>query len=184
MSTSVIPSRTGSDPLPSTQPIGPEPFVVSGTHPPTAAGPVLVALDDDDNAGVLLQHGGSLAERLGVALRVTYVWSDCRPPECTHHRCCHRDLAEADRLLSGLLDEHLTSEHAVQVERDVLHHGDPAEALIVLSAPASMLVVGSSSDRPASPATLGATTRAILGRTRCPVMVVPHHTLAATRVGW
>jgi nucleotide-binding universal stress UspA family protein len=29
-----------------------------------------------------------------------------------------------------------------------------------------------------------ATTRAILGRTRCPVMVVPYRRLSATRVSW
>ena len=143
-----------------------------------------MALDDDDNAGALLRHGSGLAARLGVALRAVYVWSECRPPECAHHRHCHRDLAEAHRLLSALLDEHLTAETTRQVEQDILHADDPAEALVALSATASILVVGASSDYPTSPTALGATTRAVLGRTRCPVVVVPHRRLSATRITW
>jgi len=81
-----------------------------------------------------------------------------------------------------LLDAHLTADELRRVERDVLRSADPAEALIALSMSASMLVVGSSSDRPASPATLGATTGAIPGRTRRPVVVVPYRRLPATRV--
>ena len=107
-----------------------------------------------------------------------------RPPECAHHRHCHRDLAEAHRLLSALLDEHLTAETTRQVEQDILHADDPAEALVALSATASILVVGASSDCPTSPTALGATTRAVLGRTRCPVVVVPHRRLSATRITW
>jgi len=186
MSTAVMPPRADSDPVLRTElaRLDPEPVVVPGTDMPTSTGPVLVALDDDDNAGALVRHGRRLAARFGVALRAAYVWSGCRPPDCAHHRCCHRDLAEARRLLCELLDEHLTADEIRQVERDVLLSADPAEALIALSASASMLVVGSSSDRPASPATLGATTRAILGRTRCPVLVVPYRRLSATRVTW
>jgi len=166
-------SHAGLDPILRTEPAGPKPIVVSGTHPPAAAGPVLVALDDDDNAGALLRHGHRLAAQLGVALRAAYVWSDC-----------HHDLAEADRFLCGLLEEHLTVDQARYVERDVIHHGDPAEALIALSTSPSRLVVGSSSGSPGSCSTLGATTWAILGRTRCPVVVVPHRRRSATRVGW
>lgn len=186
MSTAVVPARIDPDPLPRTELAGLDlgPVVVPGTDLSTGTGPVLVALDDDDNAGVLVRHGRMLAARFGVALRAAYVWSDCRPPDCAHHRSCHRDLAEAQRLLRELLDKHLTDDETGQVERDVLRSADPAEALVALSASASMLVVGSSSDRPASPATLGATTRAILGRTRCPVVVVPYRQLSATRVTW
>jgi len=159
-------------------------LVVRGTHAPTRSGPVLVALDDDDNAGVLLRHGYEVAVRLGVALRVVHVWSDCRPPDCPHHRRCHRDLGEADRLLAALLDEHLPIEAVRRIEREVLRAADPAEALVALTASASTLVVGSSSDSPTGSGTLGTTTRAILGRTRCPVLVVPYHRLSATRVRW
>lgn len=151
---------------------------------PAGGGPVIVALDDDDNVAVLLRHGRPAAARLGVALRVAYVWSDCRPPDCAHHRCCHRDLAEAKRLLTALLDEHLTVEAAQQVERDVIHDTDPGPALTALSSNASLIVVGSSSHRPTTGDVLGATTRALLGRTGCPVLVVPHHRSSVTSGSW
>lgn len=160
------------------------PLVVRGMQAPTRSGPVMVALDDDGNAGVLLQRGCEAAARLGVALRVVHVWSDCRPPDCPHHRRCHRDLGEADRLLAALLDEHLPIEATGRIEREVVHAPDPAEALVALAASASTLVVGSSSDRPSGSGALGATTRAVLGRTPCPVMIVPYHRLSATRVRW
>lgn len=140
MSTSTMSSRTGSDPFSETlgaglTEAGPDdpggnPAIVRGTRPPTGAGPVLVAVDDD-NAGALLRYGCRLA-----AATVTL-----RKPA----GCC------------------------------------PSFSR---SASASMLVVGSSSDRPPSPAALGATTRAILGRTRCPVVVVPYRGLSATRATW
>ncbi|MCU7730998.1 universal stress protein [Actinoplanes sp. KI2] len=152
------------------------PVVVPGSRQRASAGPVVVALDDDGNARTLLRHGRHLAARLRVPLRAAYVWSDCRPPECAHHRRCHRDLGEACRLLTALIDDHLPADAAGQVERDVVHAVDPAAALVTLSASASMLVVGSSSDCPRDSAELGGTTRRLLGRTRCPVMVVPRAT--------
>ncbi|GAA0504709.1 hypothetical protein Ade02nite_70590 [Paractinoplanes deccanensis] len=149
----------------------------------TTAGPVVVAVDDDDNAGALLRHGRREAGRLGVPLRVAYVWSDCRPPDCPHHRRCHRDLGGASRLVDLLVREHL-AEPGPPLEREVLHDPDPAAALVALSAGASLLVIGSSSDRPAHVGALGGTTRAVLGRTRCPVAVVPHRHRSVTRPAW
>jgi nucleotide-binding universal stress UspA family protein len=159
------------------------PNLDQGANLAAPSGPVLVAVDDDDNVGSVLQQGCEEARRLGVALRVAYVWSYCRPPDCPHHRRCHRDLGEASRLLNTLLDEHLT-EPGPAVERDVLHDDDPASALVELSAGASLLIIGSSSDTPRAEDSLGKTCRVLVGRSRCPVAVVRHHQLSATRVGW
>ncbi|MEU8233203.1 universal stress protein [Actinoplanes sp. NPDC048967] len=160
------------------------PVTVAGRALGDRTGPVLVALDDDGNPGALLRHGWSIAVALGVPLRATYVWSDCRPPDCDHHRCCHRDLDGASRLLTTLIDGNLSVEAALRVERDVLHDADPAEALIALSQGASMLLVGASSHRPTAVALLGETTRMLLGRTWCPLIVVPHRRLSATCLSW
>jgi nucleotide-binding universal stress UspA family protein len=160
------------------------PITVPGTAGSARGGPVLAALDDDTNAGAVLRHASGMASRLGVSLRATYVWSDCRPPDCPHHRRCHRDLGEASRLLTELVDRHLSREEAERAERDVLHDGDPVRALTALSAGASMLVVGASSDRPSTAAALGSTVRALLGATHCPVVVVPHRQWSATGSGW
>jgi len=59
-----------------------------------------------------------------------------------------------------------------RVERDVVHDTDAGGALSALSASASLLVVGASSD-PSPRGLLGQTTRALLARTRCPLAVVP-----------
>jgi nucleotide-binding universal stress UspA family protein len=131
-------------------------------------------------AGPVLRRGRRLAARLGVPLRAAYVWSDCRPPECAHHRRCHRDLDEACRLLTALIEDQLPVDAARQVERDVVHATDPANALLSLSASASLLVVSSSSDSPRGSSDLGGTTRRLLGRTGCPVMVVPRVALPRT----
>ena len=84
-------------------------------------------------------------------------------------------------MVTGLLDEHLSEDVAGQVERDVVHATDPAGALVMLSASASMLVVASSSDHQCGTPRLGGTTRRLLGSTRCPVMVVPRGAPPETR---
>jgi nucleotide-binding universal stress UspA family protein len=150
-----------------------QPVVFPGESPDAGTGPVVVALDDDGNAGVVLEQARAMATRLGVALRATYVWTDCRPPDCPHHRRCHRDLGEASQLLTELLDEHLAIDDAAAIERDVVHGADLAEALAALGDAASVLVVGASADGPKTDDELGGTARALIGRTRCPVVVVP-----------
>jgi hypothetical protein len=66
---------------------------------------------------------------LDVPMRVVYVWTDCRFPDCAHHRTCHRDLADAERLLAVLFDEHLPPEAAGRIEREVVRAADSGEAL-------------------------------------------------------
>src|SRR5688572_2193941 len=89
-------------PLPVVAETAEQPIVIPGTGPVEVTRPVLVAVDDDDNAGALLRHGSAIAEQLGVPLRAAYVWADCRSSDCAHHRHCHRDLGEASRLLTML----------------------------------------------------------------------------------
>ena len=150
------------------------PVVIRADRPQNTSGPVLVALDDDENPAALTAYGLAEARRRGVALRTVYIWTDCRPPECDHHLACHRDLGEAARLLATIVDEHLRDDEVNDVERDVLHYADPVQALAALSASASLLIVGASSRRPESGVLLGDTTRELVARTRCPLAVVPH----------
>ena len=63
---------------------------------------IVVALDDDENAGVLLRRARAVSR-------------------CSHRLRCRRDLGEAIGLLTDLLDEHLPVDAASAVERDVLH---------------------------------------------------------------
>jgi nucleotide-binding universal stress UspA family protein len=150
------------------------PVVIHADRPHNTSGPILVALDDDENPAALAAYGLAEALRRGVALRTVYIWTDCRPPACDHHLACHRNLEEASRLLSVIVDEHLTGGEANDIERDVLHYADPVQALVELSASASLLIVGASSRRPGPGVLLGDTTRALVARARCPLAVVPH----------
>jgi nucleotide-binding universal stress UspA family protein len=136
------------------------------------SGPVLVALDDDANAAALTAYGLTAAAHRGVSLRTVYVWTDCRPPDCDHHRACHHDLADAAQLLADIIEQHLSIEELDEVERDVVHHTDPGRALVDLSDSASLLVVGASS-RHNPRGLLGETTRELLVHTCCPLAVVP-----------
>ena len=179
----------GDAPVPARRTIGRDapdlhPLIVRSAGSRPGVGPVIVAVDSDRHPGVLLRYGWTVAERLGVPLRVVYVWTDCRPPDCPHHRTCHRDLWDADRLLSTLLDEHLPADAQGHVEREVLHGTEAAPALAALSADAALLVVASSSDRPGARGTLGTTTRTLIGRTLCPLAVVPYDAAPVDRPGW
>jgi len=152
-----------------------QPVVVTGPVTAPQGGPVVVAVDADAHPGVLQRYGWQLSSHLGVPLRVVYVWTDCRPPDCAHHRTCHPDLADAERLLAALLKEYLPLEAVGCIEREVLHEADPAEALQAISSVGSLLVLGSSSDQPGSNrGTLGSTARSLVGRTACPLILVPY----------
>ncbi|BCJ49322.1 hypothetical protein Asp14428_07970 [Actinoplanes sp. NBRC 14428] len=159
-------------------------LVVRRTGFTPGAGPVIVAVDADGQAAGLLRYGRTVAAELGVALRVVYVWTACRPPHCPGHRSCHDTLGDAERLLNGLLDRHLPLGAGVDVEREVLRSTEAAPALEALSRHAGLLVVGSSSDLPAPGRSLGSTTRALLRRAGCPLAVIPYRASGATRSGW
>jgi nucleotide-binding universal stress UspA family protein len=137
----------------------------------SAVGPVLVALDDDVHAGDLLSYAAAEATRIGTTLRAVHVWTEsaARP----HHRRVqvHDSITEADHLLADLLYAHLPDGHA---DRQVLHDSDPARALVELSRSASLLVAGTRSRVSSGDKALGATTIALLGRTACPLAVLPH----------
>ena len=78
-------------------------------------------------------------------------------------------------MLSQIIEEHLAPDDASDLERDVLHDTDPAQALAALSATASLLVLGAASRRPDGEGVLGDTTRGLVVRARCPLAVVPQH---------
>ena len=167
--------RTAERGLPAPSIDGVQPVVITGPITARPGGPVIVAVDDDAHPGVLLRYGWDLANHLGVALRAVYVWTDCRPPECAHHRTCHRDLADAERLLATLLDEHLPQDAAGRIEREVVRDSDVGPALASISSSASLLVVASCSDEPGKArGSLGSSARTLLGSTACPLVVVPH----------
>ncbi|NMO57301.1 transposase family protein [Actinoplanes sp. TBRC 11911] len=89
---------------------------------------------------------------------------------CAGVHCARRTFAEQV--------SQLTTRHG----RRTVPAADVVQAVAVAlgSASASVLVVGSSSDCPQESVQLGGTTRALLGRTRYPVMVVPRPAASRT----
>lgn len=144
------------------------PVVVLGAT--TIAGPVVVALDDDDHAGDLVTYAAAQAARTGTVLRAVHVWTGSAA-EARHRRMSrHKSIGDADHLLGDILYEHVPD---VRWERQVLHDRDSARALIDLSRSASLLVVGPRSRAPLQHDILGTTTTDLLGRTHCPLAVLP-----------
>jgi hypothetical protein len=136
-------------------------------------GAVVAAVDDDANPPSVLAYAAAEARRRRVALRVVHVWTESGPPAAGLPMCRHDGMADADRLLSTVLYDHLPADEAA-AERQILNDEDPVAALLALTAHASLLVVGANSSWPPTrPAALGETVRALVGRTGCPLAVLP-----------
>ncbi|MET8148904.1 universal stress protein [Actinoplanes sp. NPDC049668] len=140
------------------------PVLVSGTAK-SSAGPVVAAVDDDDNPGDILRYAAAQARRLGVPLRVVHVWAG--------RRNRHDTISDADRLLSAVLYDHLTPDQAAAAEREIRHDDDVVRALTALSAGAALLVIAARRRPTTGSGPLGSTARALLGSTACPVAVLP-----------
>jgi hypothetical protein len=140
------------------------PLIVAGSDgPPT--GVVMVAVDNDDNAGAVLRYGAAEAHRRGVPLRAVHVWTG--PATAQNDLAC-----AADRLLTAVLHDNLPEE-ADGIERQILHDRDPVGALIAISAHASLLVVAARSGSGTNDDPYGETARALIGRTVSPLAVLP-----------
>ncbi len=119
----------------------------------------------------LAAYGARQAARLGATLRAVHVWTESSAMVSRRRLDRHDRITDADRLLADVLDEHLPG---ARYERQVLHDRDPARALAELSRTGSLLIVGARSRAPARDDVLGTTTAALLGRTACPLAVLPH----------
>jgi nucleotide-binding universal stress UspA family protein len=67
----------------------------------------------------------------------------------------------------------------------VVHGADAGEALRAISAVASLLVVGSSSDQPVpARGALGSTARSLVGHTSCPLVLAPYEVARVLPARW
>ncbi|MFI7542525.1 universal stress protein [Actinoplanes sp. NPDC049599] len=134
---------------------------------------VVAAVDDDTCPGRVLRYAAAEARRRGVPLRVVHVWTG-RPTAVPGVRRARLDqMSDADLLLSEVLYDHLTPAQADATEREILHDPDPGRALVALSAEAALLVVAARSTPAGDGDPLGGTVRELLGRTACPLAVLP-----------
>ncbi|GAA0815779.1 universal stress protein [Spirilliplanes yamanashiensis] len=149
------------------------PVLVYGPGRPDGpgTGPVLLALDDDANAAALTWYASAEAARRGSVLRVVHVWAETGSPQ-GRRLGRHDRISDADRLLAGVLHES-GRPAGPPPERQIVHDRLPAHALDELSRTAALLVVGARSRSADRHGDLGETAGALLGRTRCPLAILP-----------
>jgi nucleotide-binding universal stress UspA family protein len=158
--------------MPEFRVVGGKPVLVSGTSSRQRRAVVAAAVDDDGNPGSIVQFAVAAAHRVDVSLRAVHVWTGSRAREGTG-TCRYERMSDADRLLTAVLYDNLAAEEADATERQILHDQDPVPALIALSADVSLLVVAARRGANGSDQVLGSTVRALVGRTACPLAVLP-----------
>lgn len=137
---------------------------------------VAAAITEDGHTHEVVRHAGLRAGAVGARLRVVHVWSGRRTGPVD-------GLAHTDLLLSLALYDALDPDVAAASEREVLHDRDPGRALRALSKEVGLLVLAAGSDRLTTQRPLGETAGALVGRTRCPLVLVLPATPAAP-LGW
>jgi hypothetical protein len=147
--------------------------LVPGTAAARAGRVVVAAVDDDTCPGRVLRYAADQADRLGVPLRVVHVWTGRATALPGVRRVRHDQMSDADLLLSEVLYDHLTPERAEATEREILHDPDVGRALIALSVEAALIVVAARSSPAGDGEPLGETVRELVGRTACPLAVLP-----------
>ncbi|MEV4703017.1 universal stress protein [Actinoplanes sp. NPDC049316] len=146
--------------------------LVPGRSPHSAATAVVAALDDDANPRRILPFSAIEAVRRGVPLRAVHVWTrHGRPPEGVR-RCRHDRMTDADLLLSQVLYDYLPVDEADAAEREILYDDEPVRALVELSRTSALLVLAARGLGGAGQA-VGSTVRGLVGRTHCPLIVLP-----------
>jgi hypothetical protein len=133
---------------------------------------VAAAVDEDGNTGRIITYAADAAHRLHAPLRVVHVWTG-RTATSGVLMAQHDSMSDADRLLSTIVYDHLPAEEVAATERAILHDDDPGRALVGLSARTSLMVIAARSGPGTTRDPLGATVRALLGRTACPLAVLP-----------
>ena len=171
---------------------GPEPWVLRRDEAIVVAGfaaavrgvMVAAAIDDDHHPGPVLRYAAAQARRLGVPMRAVHVWTETLSPAAPCLRLRRHDrMSDADQLLADVLYESLPQPEADAAERQILHDPDPVRALAALSADAALLVVGVRGEGTRE-GLLGGTVRRLVGRTACPLAVLPEPEDAVLKPTW
>jgi nucleotide-binding universal stress UspA family protein len=171
---------------------GPQPWVmrrddaivVAGSAATVRGVMVAAAVDDDHHPGPVLRYAAAQARRLGVPARAVHVWTETTSPATPSLRLRRHDrMSDADQLLADVLYESLPQQEADAAERQILHDPDPVRALVALSADAALLVIGVRGHG-AREGLLGGTVRRLVGRTACPLAVLPEPEDAVLMPSW
>jgi nucleotide-binding universal stress UspA family protein len=146
--------------------------------PPGAAGArpegeVVVGVDLRGDCGPVLTYGFEQAEGLGVRVHALHVWRAPSAISAAAHAGPDPDPREAEgRVLSTELAAVQTFFPSVEAVSEEIR-GSAARLLPTAAEKAALLVLGRRRRR-AAPAALGPVVPLVLGRTTCPVALVPH----------
>jgi universal stress protein family protein len=151
-------------------PLGAFPVLIPGTAQAPSGGAVAAAVNDDASADMVVRYASTEAHRLDVPLRVVHVWTGSGVSATGARLLRHDRMDDADHLLATVIYETLPDADADIAEREILHDPEPVRALTALSAGLSLLVVAAAAARGRA---LGSIAGGLLGRTACPLVVVP-----------
>lgn len=149
------------------------PVWVGGRAPGEERSVVVAAVDDDGNPGLIIRYAAEQARRAAVPLRAVHVWTGSRTSTPGARLSRHDRMSDSELLLSAVLYDHLPAAEAGIAEREILHDRDPVRALIATSAAASLIVVAAHSSLAMGGDPLGDTVRGLVGRTACPLVILP-----------
>jgi nucleotide-binding universal stress UspA family protein len=142
-------------------------------------GPVLLGMDDEAEEPAVIEYAFVEAWVRGVELCGVHVWAELPGGALSTLDPFAYDAAaaaaDADRLLAEALAGWTSRYPDVVVQRQGLHHPNVAHAMIGLSTGAALIVVGARHHTGLSGLLLGSVTGALIGRTHCPLAIVPAH---------
>lgn len=139
------------------------------------SGPVLVGLDDDDSSSSAAPFAAAEAEAAGVALALLHAWQMPVPTTDGPHAfvASSHDVKAAHRTLLDEAHDRISAAHpALSVEASLVKD-NPSSALMVRSARASLVVLGTHHRGLFEGAILGSVCQDVLWQSKTPVCVVP-----------
>jgi nucleotide-binding universal stress UspA family protein len=136
----------------------------------SAAGPVLVGVDDSQHAARALAFAVAEATTRDADLIVVHTYTEVLRPQTDDPE--QEGLDAALRLLAGVVEPHLTAHPPPRIQTQAVYSGRADQAMVDASAGKSLTVVGYRGGGGLTGALLGSTSRALTHHAHSPVAVV------------
>jgi nucleotide-binding universal stress UspA family protein len=153
------------------------PVIIDPPEQAGLAGPVLLGADDEAEGHAVIEYAYAEAWVRNAALRVVHVWAELPGAALSTVNPFAYDASaaaeDADRLMAEALAGWAWDYPDVVVRRQPVHDPNVADALLGLSAEAALMVVSARHHAGFSGLALGSVTGALIGRTHCPLAIVP-----------
>jgi nucleotide-binding universal stress UspA family protein len=150
--------------------------VPEGWKPPDHAGPVIIAVDDQDGQRVAIDFAAAAAAERKVPLRIVHVWDvpSIYTWDAVNVEGISAEWAEnAQRHYDQLADEWRREYPGLTVEVDV-RRGHPVDGVVTaaVDTDAQLVIVGGRRRRRVASILLGSVARGVLHHITCPIAVV------------